>query len=52
MFRGFAVIRRKDNIKGEQELSAHLLFNLKSKKNLPCDRDLFGQASHGSQARV
>ena len=32
IFRGFAVIRRKDNIKCEQELSAHLLFNLKRQK--------------------
>ena len=33
MFRRFAVIRRKDNIKGEQELSTPFLFNLKSAKN-------------------
>ena len=29
IFRGFAVFSRKDNIKGEQELSSAILFNLK-----------------------
>ena len=52
MFRGFAVFRRKDNIKCEQYSSTPNLLILKKTKFLPCDRDLFGQASHGSQTRV